>query len=114
LFVPDTPAAARSRYVKVRDRLSYAFALTSCAAGLEIAGGRIKAARIALGGVGTRPWRSVEAERALTGEPPHYEAFRRAAEIALQGAKPRKDNAFKVELAKRTVVRALSRAAEGV
>ena len=96
---------------KVRDRLAFAFALTSCAAGLEIAGGSIKTARIALGGVGTKPWRSVEAERALAGELPKREAFRKAAEIALQGAKPRKDNAFKVELAKRTIVRALSLAA---
>ena len=111
VFVPATPVAARSRYVKVRDRLAFAFALTSCAAGLEIAGGSIKTARIALGGVGTKPWRSVEAERALAGELPKREAFRKAAEIALQGAKPRKDNAFKVELANRTIVRALSLAA---
>jgi xanthine dehydrogenase YagS FAD-binding subunit len=113
VFLPATPAAARSRYVKVRDRLAFAFALTSCAAGLEIDGGSIKVARIALGGVGTKPWRSAEAERALAGQPPRAAAFRKAAEVALQGAKPRKDNAFKVELAKRTIVRALSLAAEG-
>jgi xanthine dehydrogenase YagS FAD-binding subunit len=113
VFVPSTPAAARSRYVKVRDRLSYAFALTSCAAGLETAGGRIQAARIALGGVGTKPWRSADAERALAGQAAGLEAFRKAADVALQGAQPRKDNSFKVELAKRTVVRALSLAAEG-
>ncbi|HWE24899.1 MAG TPA: xanthine dehydrogenase family protein subunit M [Myxococcales bacterium] len=113
VFVPATPAAAHSSYVKVRDRLSYAFALTSCAAGVEIAVGRIRAARIALGGVGTKPWRSPEAERALVGEEPHPRSFRKAAEVALQGATPRKDNAFKVELAKRTIVRALSLAAEG-
>ena len=113
IFVPATPAAARSRYVKVRDRLAFAFALTSCAAGLEIDGGSIKTARIALGGVGTKPWRSPEAERTLAGQPPRPQAFRKAAEVALQGAKPTKDNAFKVELAKRTIVRALSLAAEG-
>ena len=113
VFVPATPAAARSRYVKVRDRLAFAFALTSCAAGLEIDGGSIKTARIALGGVGTKPWRSPEAERTLAGQPPRPQAFRKAAEAALQGAKPTKDNAFKVELAKRTIVRALSLAAEG-
>jgi len=113
VFVPATPAAARSRYVKVRDRLSYAFALASCAAGLEIAGGRIRAARIAVGGVATKPWRNPEAERALVGEAPRTEAFRRAAEVALQGARPLRDNGFKVELAKRTVVRALTLSAEG-
>ena len=111
--MPATPAAARSRYVKVRDRLSYAFALASCAAGLEIAGGRIQAARIAVGGVATKPWRNPEAERALVGEAPRAEAFRRAAEVALQGARPLRDNGFKVELAKRTVVRALTLSAEG-
>ena len=113
VFVPTTPAAARSRYVKVRDRASYAFALTSCAAGLDTAAGTIQAARIALGGVGTKPWRSLEAEAALVGQPIGAAAFRKAAELALRGAKPRGDNAFKVELAKRTIVRALSLAAEG-
>jgi xanthine dehydrogenase YagS FAD-binding subunit len=113
VFVPFTAAAARSRYVKVRDRLSYAFALASCAAALEIADGRIRSARLALGGVGTKPWRSAEAERALTGEAPRPEAFRRAAEVALRGAHPRPDNSFKVELAMRTAVRALTLCAEG-
>ncbi len=112
VFVPATPAAARSRYVKVRDRLSYAFALASCAAGLEIAQGRVRAARIALGGVGTKPWRSPDAERALIGQPAEREAFRRAAEVALRGARTTPDNAFKPELAKRTIVRALALAAE--
>src|SRR3954468_12110294 len=112
VFVPDSPAAARSRYVKVRDRLAYAFALTSCAAGLEIAGGRIKSARIALGGVGTRPWKCAESEQSLAGAAPGPDAFRKAAELALRDARPRRDNSFKVELAKRTMVRALSLAAE--
>jgi len=113
VFVPATPAAARSRYVKVRDRLSYAFALASCAACLAIEGGRIADARIALGGVGTKPWRSPEAERALAGQSPSPEAFRRAADLALRDARTRRDNAFKVELAKRTIVRALALVAEG-
>jgi len=113
VFVPATPAAARSRYVKVRDRLSYAFALASCAACLAIEGGRIADARIALGGVGTKPWRSPEAERALAGQSPSPEAFHRAADLALRDARTRRDNAFKVELAKRTIVRALALVAEG-
>jgi xanthine dehydrogenase YagS FAD-binding subunit len=114
VFLPATPAAATSRYVKVRDRLSYAFALASCAAGLEIANGRIRAVRIALGGVATKPWRSVEAERALVGEAPRADAFRAAAAVAMRDAHTRRDNAFKVELAKRTIVRALTLCAEGV
>ncbi len=117
VFVPTTAAAARSRYVKVRDRASYAFALVSCAAGLELSGGTsgriIREARVALGGVGTKPWRSIEAERALAGQPPTKDSFRKAAELLLAGAQPRRDNAFKVELAKRTMVRALTLAAEG-
>jgi xanthine dehydrogenase YagS FAD-binding subunit len=99
--------------VKERDRQSYAFALTSCAAGLEIVNGTIKSARIALGGVGTRPWKCAEAEQALAGRPASAESFRAAAEVALREAKPKRDNAFKVELAKRTLVRALTLAAEG-
>ena len=113
VFVPDAPAAARSRYVKVRDRLSYAFALASCAAGLRIAAGRIAAARIALGGVAPKPWRCGDAERALIGEAPGAEAFRKAAEVALRGARPVGENGFKAELARRTIVRALTLCAEG-
>jgi len=106
--VPLTPIAARSRYVKVRDRLSYAFALASCAAALDVGSGRIQQARIALGGVATKPWRCLEGERALLGETPGAEAFRRAADLALRDARPRGENVFKVELAKRTIVRALT------
>ena len=113
VFVPATPAAQRSRYVKVRDRAAYAFALVSCAAGLELSQGLIREARVALGGVGTRPWRSLDAERALAGQRPGKDVFREAAELMLRGAQPRRDNAFKVELARRTMVRALSLAAEG-
>ena len=102
-----SPFAAHSRYVKVRDRAAFAFALASAAVGLDVADGRIRAARVALGGVATRPWRSPEAEQALVGQPPARAAFERAAAAALADAKPRRDNAFKVELAKRTIVRAL-------
>ncbi len=114
VFVPATPLAARSRYVKVRDRQAYAFALASCAAALQVENGVVRAARFALGGVGTRPWRVPEAEKLLEGEKPGPAVFTRAAERALQGARTRPDNAFKVELAKRTVVRAFSLAAEGL
>jgi xanthine dehydrogenase YagS FAD-binding subunit len=112
VFVPASKAAARSRYVKVRDRHSYAFALASCAAGLEVADGTIKAARIALGGVGTKPWRAPQAELALIGEPAQAASFRKAADLALRGAQPRGDNSFKLELTKRVVIRALSLCAE--
>jgi xanthine dehydrogenase YagS FAD-binding subunit len=106
--IPALSFATRSHYLKVRDRASYEFALTSAAVALDIQGGTIKGARIALGGVGTRPWRSVEAERALIGAPANPQMFRAAAEAALAAAKPYKDNAFKIELAKRTLVRALT------
>jgi xanthine dehydrogenase YagS FAD-binding subunit len=110
--IPASVLAARSRYVKVRDRESYAFALTSCAASVELDGKKIKAARIALGGVATKPWRAREAEQALVGSPADAESYAHAAELALRGAQTRKDNAFKVELCKRTIVRALTRSAE--
>jgi xanthine dehydrogenase YagS FAD-binding subunit len=109
----DLPAlafATRSSYVKVRDRASYAFALASAAAALDVRGGTIVAARIALGGVGTKPWRAPEAERALVGAPLEPSSYRRAADAALADAVPRAHNRFKVELAKRTLVRALTRA----
>jgi xanthine dehydrogenase YagS FAD-binding subunit len=106
--LPVSRLAKRSRYVKVRDRASYAFALASCAACLDIEGGTIRQARIVLGGVSTKPWRSLEAERELAGKKVGPDVFRHAAEAALEGARPRKDNAFKVDLAKRVVVRALT------
>ena len=108
--IPPLPFAARSTYVKVRDRASYAFALASAAVALDVAGGTIRGARVALGGVATKPWRSHEAEAALIGHRPETGTYRSAADAALQGAVPRKHNAFKVELAKRTLVRALTRA----
>jgi xanthine dehydrogenase YagS FAD-binding subunit len=111
--VPLGPLAARSRYVKVRDRQSYAFALASCAAAVQVEGGLVRDARFALGGVGTKPWRVAEAEASLRGQKPTRESFARAAELALRGARPRPDNAFKIELAKRTAVRALMLSAGG-
>jgi xanthine dehydrogenase YagS FAD-binding subunit len=110
--LPATPWFARSHYLKVRDRASYEFALASAAVALDLDGGRIRAARVALGGVGTKPWRSAEAERALTGQKAEEGTYRAAAEAALQGARPQKDNGFKIELAKRTLARALAVAAE--
>jgi xanthine dehydrogenase YagS FAD-binding subunit len=109
--LPALPFAARSRYTKVRDRASFSFALASAAVALDIHGKIVRDARIALGGVATKPWRARDAERHLIGRPPSPEAFRRAAAIALEGAAPRLDNAFKVELARRTIVRALQRGA---
>ena len=106
--IPSSPFAATSHYRKVRDRASYAFALASAAVALELKEGKIRSARVALGGVATKPWRSLEAEDVLTGQAPAVEIFRRAAEAALHSAVPRKHNAFKIELAKRTLVRALA------
>lgn len=102
-----TPLAARSHYVKVRDRSTFAFALASAAVSVELRGRSIAASRIALGGVGTVPWRARTAEAALEGASPTAAAFRKAAAAALDGAKPLEHNAFKIELARRTLVRAL-------
>jgi xanthine dehydrogenase YagS FAD-binding subunit len=110
--IPATPLAARSCYVKVRDRSSFAFALSSAAAALEISGGNIRAARLALGGVATRPWRRPEVEQALIGRRAKRTTYEKAAALALAGARPIGGNDFKVDLAKRTIVRALERAAE--
>ena len=113
VFVPDAPHAQRSAYLKVRDRASFEFAIVSAAVGLDLAGGTIRGARVALGGVSTKPWRSHEAEAALTGKPANEATFRAAAEAALADAKPRTMNRFKIELAKRTLVRALTDLAGG-
>ncbi|MBB4001852.1 MAG: xanthine dehydrogenase family protein subunit M [Aurantimonas endophytica] len=102
-----------SRYLKVRERTSYAFALVSAAAGLAMDGDRIAAARIALGGVAAKPWRCEAAEAELVGQVPGPEAFQRAAHAALEDASPSGDNAYKIELARRTVARALQLAAAG-
>jgi xanthine dehydrogenase YagS FAD-binding subunit len=106
--LPALPFAARSAYRKVRDRASYAFALVSVAAALELDGGAIKNVRLALGGVGTKPWRAWRAEEALKGRPATPESFRAAAEIELADARPLRDNGFKIELATRTIVAVLS------
>lgn len=108
--LPKSTFAKNSYYLKVRDRASYAFALVAVAAALELDGNTIKQARVVLGGVAHKPWRSREAEAALTGKPATEESFRRAAEAALRDAKPLEHNAYKVELGKRAVVRALLRA----
>jgi xanthine dehydrogenase YagS FAD-binding subunit len=105
--LPALPVAASSRYRKVRDRASFAFALVSVAAALEHADGMITAARLALGGVAPRPWRASLAERELVGAPATEESFRRAATAELAPAVGRPQNAFKIELARRTVVATL-------
>jgi xanthine dehydrogenase YagS FAD-binding subunit len=105
--------SAHARYLKVRERTSYAFAVVSAAAALRIDAGAIAEARIALGGVALKPWRARAAESVLTGARPDGVAFRRAAEAALAGATPSGDNAFKIELARRIVTRALTLAAAG-
>ncbi|MGB7922584.1 MAG: xanthine dehydrogenase family protein subunit M [Pyrinomonadaceae bacterium] len=108
--LPKSNFAKNSYYLKVRDRASYAFALVAVAAALEIDRGTIRQARVVLGGVAHKPWRSMEAETALSGRPASEESFRQAAEAALKDAKPLAHNAYKVELGKRAIVRALKRA----
>ncbi len=108
--LPKSNFATNSYYLKVRDRASYAFALISVAAALEISGGTIKQARIAMGGVAHKPWRASDAEKVLVGKAPTNENFKAAAEAAMKGAKPLEHNKFKVELGKRAIVLALKRA----
>ncbi|WP_342362178.1 xanthine dehydrogenase family protein subunit M [Terrarubrum flagellatum] len=105
--------AAHARYLKLRERTSYAFAVVSAAAALRIEGGVIREARVALGGVAAKPWRAREAEAVLAGAKAGDQAFRAAAEAALANAKPSGDNAFKIELARGIVVRALTLAMAG-
>jgi xanthine dehydrogenase YagS FAD-binding subunit len=100
-------------YLKIRDRLSYAFALVSIAVGLEIEDGRIKEARLALGGVAHKPWRDLEAEGQLNGAPATRESFLRAAETVLRDARGFGHNNFKIELARRGILRALTQATRG-
>lgn len=106
--LPPVSAGARSTYRKVRDRASYAFALVSVAAVAHIEGGTVKDVRLALGGVAHKPWRAVKAEAALKGRPATPDIIRAAAEAELADAKPLRDNAFKVELARRTITAVLS------
>ncbi|MFN3673619.1 MAG: FAD binding domain-containing protein [Bosea sp. (in: a-proteobacteria)] len=100
-------------YLKLRDRLSYAFALVSVAAALEMDGGSITSARIALGGVAHKPWRRLDAEAALAGRVAGHAAFADAAELLLAGAVGHEHNAFKIDLARRAIIRALAQAAAG-
>jgi xanthine dehydrogenase YagS FAD-binding subunit len=105
--LPQLPFAANSRYRKVRDRASYAFALVSVAATLQVADGVVRDVRLALGGVAHKPWRAVRAEEALRGAPATAEYFRSAADAELAGARPLPDNAFKVPLASNLMVSTL-------
>lgn len=107
--LPALPAGSKSLYIKTRDRASYEFALASVAVVAAMDGKTIKSISLALGGVATKPWRAGEAEALLKGRPAGDEVFKAAAEAALKDAKPQKYNAFKVELAKRTIVAALQR-----
>lgn len=105
--LPGSPFATHSHYLKVRDRASYAFATAAVATGLEIQNGIIRSARIALGGVATKPWRAYEAESILIGHPPDETIYADAARSAIQGATPQRFNAFKIELVQRAIIRAL-------
>jgi len=109
--LPDAPFTKHVSYYKVRERASYAFALVSAAAALDLDGTTIKSARLALGGVAHKPWRVQAAEQALVGQPATEASFRRAAEVAMQGAKAFKYNAYKLRLAPNTIVQALRTAA---
>ncbi|MBK3400712.1 MULTISPECIES: xanthine dehydrogenase family protein subunit M [Methylobacterium] len=111
--LPDEDFSKHYTYLKLRDRLSYAFALVSVAAALEMDGDTIRTARLALGGVAHRPWRNAEAESRLQGKPATEQTFREAADVILAEARPYAHNAFKVELARRAIVRGLSQAAAG-
>jgi xanthine dehydrogenase YagS FAD-binding subunit len=106
--LPPPVAGAHSTYLKLRDRAAYEFALASAAIVMKVSGGKIQHIRVALGGVGTKPWRSFEAEQALVGRAPDRAAFVKAAEAALKDAHPASENAFKVELSRRSIVRALT------
>ncbi|MBO1113185.1 FAD binding domain-containing protein [Bordetella petrii] len=108
--LPPVAPGTHSTYLKLRDRASYEFALASAAVVLQARDGRIAAAGIALGGVGTRPWRCPRAEQLLAGQPPGLEQYRQAAQAALQGAVAQSENGFKIELARRCLVHALSTA----
>jgi len=111
--LPPRGFAKNYTYLKIRDRLSYAFALVSVAAGLELDGDLIKEARLALGGVAHKPWRNTAAESALRGERANEAAFAQAADLLLREAKGFEHNGFKIDLARRAIVRALTQAAQG-
>lgn len=111
--LPPKGFAANHTYLKIRDRLSYAFALVSIAAGLELDGDTIKEGRFALGGVAHKPWRDPQAEAVLRGQPANQATFARAADVLLRDARGYGGNTFKIELARRCIVRGLSQAARG-
>ncbi|GJE58352.1 FAD binding domain-containing protein [Methylobacterium trifolii] len=111
--LPERGFASNFTYLKLRDRLSYAFALVSVAAGFEFDGETVKTARLALGGVAHKPWRNREAEALLQGKPATRETFQAAADLIVAEAKPQSENGFKVELARRAIVRGLEQAAAG-
>ena len=106
--LPAPKAGSKQIYLKLRDRASYEFALSSAAVVAVVNGGKLDFVRVALGGVGTKPWRSLEAERLLHGKPAEEKVFRQAAEAALHGAQPQSENGFKVQLAKRCITHALT------
>jgi xanthine dehydrogenase YagS FAD-binding subunit len=111
--LPPQGFAANYTYLKIRDRLSYAFALVSAAVGMELEGGTIREARFALGGVAHKPWRNTRAEAALRGRPAGEATFAQAADLVLGEARGFGHNTFKIDLARRTIVRALTQAARG-
>ncbi|MHC5936479.1 FAD binding domain-containing protein [Nostoc sp.] len=113
VVLPPVPFAKSGVYLKLRDRTSYAFALVSVAAAIDLAGEQIQNVRLAMGGVAHKPWRSKEAEKFLIGKSANTATFQQAAEIALQEAKPLTHNSFKVDLAKRAIRRALTVSAKG-
>jgi xanthine dehydrogenase YagS FAD-binding subunit len=108
VLLPKPQQNARSHYLKLRDRASYEFALASAAVVVTMHGGKIATARVAMGGIATRPWRSHEAEQVLTGQSPSPALFDKAAQALLADAKPQRGNAFKQELARRCLVEALT------
>src|SRR5262249_49764580 len=111
--LPAEGFARNYSYLKIRDRLSYAFALVSVAVGLKLEAGTIKAARWAWGGVAHKPWRVPDAEKALEGQKPSRKVFGEAADALLKGAKGFAHNSFKIELARRAIMRTLEQAAAG-
>jgi xanthine dehydrogenase YagS FAD-binding subunit len=111
--LPSAGFATNYTYLKIRDRLSYAFALVSVGVGLELDGGTIKQARFALGGIAHKPWRDKRAEDMLRGEAANEQSFARAADLILRDARGFAHNAFKIDLARRAIIRALSQAARG-
>jgi xanthine dehydrogenase YagS FAD-binding subunit len=111
--LPPPKSGSKQVYLKLRDRASYEFALASAAVVITLGDGNVTYARVAMGGVGTKPWRAPDAEAVLNGQPANVANFRKAAEAALRGAKPQSENGFKIELAKRCLTHALETAAHG-